>query len=123
MFTVVLGAFVNNLLRTKVFCRLGVSLTTVVVVNDSAGRLVGLVRLRVGRLVGFFVVLRLVVGGLLVVILGRVVILRIGRVVVVVAVVVVAVVVVLLVVLRGFFVVLKEGVGLIFLVAIDVFPF
>ena len=83
MFTVVLGSFVNNLLRTKVFCRLGVSLTTVVVVNDSAGRLVGLVRLRVGRLVGFFVVLRLVVGGLLVVILGRVVILRIGRLVVV----------------------------------------
>ena len=71
MFTVVLGSFVNNLLRTKVFCRLGVSLTTVVVVNDSAGRLVGLVRLRVGRLVGFLVVLRLVVDGLLVVILGR----------------------------------------------------
>ena len=123
MFTVVLGSFVNNLLRTKVFCRLGVSLTTVVVVNDSAGRLVGLVRLRVGRLVGFFVVLRLVVGGLLVVILGRVVILRIGRVVVVVVVVVVVAVVVLLVVLRGFFVVLKEGVGLSFLVVIDVFPF
>ena len=122
MFTVVLGSFVNNLLRTKVFCRLGVSLTTVVVVNDSAGRLVGLVRLRVGRLVGFLVVLRLVVDGLLVVILGRVVILRVDRVVVVVLVVVV-VVVVLLVVLRGFFVVLKEGVGLSFLVAIDVFPF
>ena len=123
MFTVVLGSFVNNLLRTKVFCRLGVSLTTVVVVNDSAGRLVGLVRLRVGRLVGFLVVLRLVVDGLLVVILGRVVILRIGRVVVIVVVVVVVVVVVLLVVLRGFFVVLKEGVGLSFLVVIDVFPF
>ena len=86
----------------KLFCLLGVSLSSVVVDTDNIGRLVGLVRLFVVRRVGFVILLVVI----LEVVVGLKVVVVVGLLVVVVVLFVVLLVVVRLVVLRVVLVVL-----------------